>query len=372
MLDGICRFAFEANWILDTHYYRTGLLPDSWKGDGIITMLHVPNRNRKLTSFICSHLHCAIVDLSCNDPTVELPRVLQDNPGIGRAGAEYLASLGCRHLGFVMQSRNHFHEERHEGFKQAARDLGLGFSLHRVPKNLSEVGNDPGWLVRPLPLGMDAPVGVMMAEDEMVRWVIDACEMANLSIPDDLALLGVDNSREVCELGPVALSSIGNNAFQHGYEAASLLQRLMDGEQPSQEPLRIPRGSLHTRQSTDIIVAKHPHVAAAMRHIAGHFTDPALTHEKVAAKVPMSGRRLHDAFLRHIGRSIHDEIVERRLRHALRLIKETDRKLSDIAEASGFKTHETMSRMIHREYDQPPSSFRRLVVGGPAIDPHAR
>lgn len=359
MLDGICRFAFESNWILDTHYYHTGLLPDSWKGDGIITMLHVPNRNRKLSSFIRSQRHCAIVDMSCNNPTVELPRVLQDNPGIGRAGAEHLASLGCRHLGFVMQDRNHFHEERYEGFKQATQDFGLGFSLHRVPKNLSKVGSDPGWLLRRLPLGMDGPVGVMMAEDQMARWVIEVCETANLSIPDDIALLGVDNSREVCELGQVALSSVGNNAFQHGYEAAGLLQRLMDGEPPPREPLRIPRGSLHARQSTDIIAARHPHVAAAMRHIAEHFTDPGLTQEKVAAQVPMSGRRLHDAFVRHIGRSIHEELVERRLRQALRLIKETDRKLSDIAEASGFKTPETMSRLIHQEYGQPPSSFRR-------------
>lgn len=359
MLDGICRFAFEANWILDTHYYHTGLLPDSWKGDGIITMLHVSNRNPKLTSFIHSHLHCAIVDLSCNDPTVELPRVLQDNPGIGRAGAGHLASLGCRHLGFVMQGKNHFHEERYEGFKQAARGFGLGLSLHRAPKNLSTAGNDPGWLLRRLPLGKGGSVGVMMAADDIARWVIEACEMAGLSIPDDLALLGVDNSREVCELGRVALSSIDNNAFQHGYEAAKLLQRLMDGESPPKEPLRVPRGSLHARQSTDIIAARHPHVAAAMRHIAQHFTDPELTQEKVAAQVPMSMRRLHDAFLRHIGRSIHEEIIERRIRHALQLINESDRKLSDIAEVSGFKMPETMSRMIHRQYGQPASSFRR-------------
>ena len=285
--------------------------------------------------------------------------MLQDNPGIGRAGAEHLASLGCRHLGFVMQDRNHFHVERYEGFKQAARDLRLGLSLHRVPKKPSAADNDPSWLLRRLPLGTDGPVGVMMAADDMARWVIEACEMANLSIPDDLALLGVDNSREVCELGPVALSSIGNNAFQHGYEAARLLQRLMDGEPPPREPLRVPRGSLHARRSTDIIAARHPHVAAALRYIAEHFTEPGLTQESVAAQVPISGRRLHDAFLRHIGRSIHQEIGERRLRHALRLIKETDRKLSDIAGDSGFKTPETMSRLIHKQYGQPPSGFRR-------------
>jgi LacI family transcriptional regulator len=359
MLDGICRFALESNWILDTHYYHTGLLPDSWEGDGIICMMHTPNQNPRLTSFIRAHQHCAIIDLSCNDPSVVLPRVLQDNLGIGRAGAEHLASLGCRHLGFVMQGINHFHQERYEGFKMAAKELGLGLSLHRAPKNMLAGDSNPGWLLRQLPHGSGAQPGVMVAADYLAQSVINVCEIADLSIPEDLALLGVDNCREFCELGPIALSSISNNALQHGYEGAKLLQHLLDGGAPPAEPVRVPRGALHSRQSTDIIAARHPHVAAAMRHIADHFTDPALTPEAIGAQIPMSERRLHDAFVRHIGRSIHQELVERRVQHALRLIKETDRKMSDIASASGFNTPETMSRVFQREFGQPPSSFRK-------------
>lgn len=357
MLEGICRFAFEANWMLDTRYYHTGVLPDSWEG-GIICMLHVPHRNPKLSDFIRSHMHCAIVDLSCNDPSVDLPRVLQDNRGIGKAGAEHLASLGCRHLGFVMQGSNHFHLERCEGFKQAARDCGLGMSLHRAPKNLGAAGQDANWLLRRLPIGKAGTLGVMMAADYLVHWVVQACDIAELSIPKDLALLGVDNSREFCELGSLSLSSIGNNAFQHGYQAASLLQRLFEGEPPPQEPLFIPKGALHVRHSTDIIAAKHPHVATVMRHIADHFTDPDLTCGVISSQVPMSSRRLHDAFVRHVGRTIHEELEERRVQYALRLIKQSRRKLSDIAQDSGFKSPETMSRLFQRNLGHPPSHFR--------------
>ncbi|MGL5019966.1 MAG: AraC family transcriptional regulator [Luteolibacter sp.] len=359
MLDGICRFALEANWILDTHYYHTGLLPDSWEGDGIICMLHAPRRNPKLTAFIRAQRQRAVVDLSCNDPSVELPRVLQDNRGIGRAGAEHLASLGCRHLGFVMQGTNHFHSERYEGFKQAAMDLGLSSSLHRAPKSLKAGAQDPSWLLQRLPVGEMGTLGVMMAADYLARWVVQACELADLSIPNDLALLGVDNSREFCELGPISLSSIGNNAFQHGYQAAHLLQRLLDGELPPQEPLLVPKGALHPRHSTDIIAAKHPHVATVMRHIADHFTDPNLTPGLITSRIPMSDRRLHDAFVRHIGRSMHEELVERRVQHALRLVKQSDRKLSDIAQNSGFKSPETMSRLFQRNLGHPPSHFRK-------------
>ena len=129
MLEGIYQFGAEANWILDTVYYHTGLLPHSWDGDGILSMLHVPGKNAKLTAFIKAHRHLPTVDLSMNDSSIELPRVLQDNPGIGKVGAEHLAALGCRHLGFVIHEPNHFHRERFDGFREAAEALGLDAKL---------------------------------------------------------------------------------------------------------------------------------------------------------------------------------------------------------------------------------------------------
>ncbi len=83
-----CQFGAEANWILDTVYYHTGLLPQSWDGDGILSMLHVPGENAKLTAFIKAHRHLPTVDLSMNDSLHRAPRVsCRDNPGIGKAGS---------------------------------------------------------------------------------------------------------------------------------------------------------------------------------------------------------------------------------------------------------------------------------------------
>lgn len=357
MLNGVCQFAFEANWVLDTVYYHTGLLPQSWDGDGIICLLHVPNVNSRLTAFIKAHSHCPAVDLSMNDPSVELPRVLQDNPGIGKAGAEHLASLGCRRLGFVIHKRNHFHQERYEGFKQAARKMGLRTALLRAPSDFVTHHRSPDWLLRHMP-AEERPFGVMAAADYLTQWVTKACARAELSIPEDVALLGVDNCREICELAPVGISSIGNNAFQHGYQGAKLLQGLLDGNPAPAEPVRVPPGALYVRQSTNIIATRHPHVATAMRFIADHYADHELTPKQVAARIPMSERRLHDAFVKHIGRSIYQEILERRIQCALHLIKETDRKLWDISESSGFGSPEMMSRLFRRKLGHSPSSFR--------------
>lgn len=358
MLKGICQFALEANWVLDTSYYHTGLLPRSWEGDGIICLLHVRGMNSKLTRFIQEHSSCPIVDLSWNDPSVKLPRVLQDNRSLGEAGVKHLASLGCRHMGFVMQKRNHFHQERYEGFKKAADELGIKTSLLRAPSNGLSHRDNPEWLTSHMPEG-ERPFGVMAAADYITQWVYIACSLADLSIPEDIALLGIDNASEICELAPVALSSIGNNAFQHGYESAKLLQDLLDGKPAPSEPLRIPAGALYVRQSTNIISTRHPHVATAMRYIAEHYADPDLTTKQVATLVPMSERRLHDAFIKYIGRSIYQEIVERRIQCAMHLIKDTKQKLWDISDASGFSSPEMMSRLFKRQLGHPPSSYRK-------------
>lgn len=357
MLEGICQLGAEANWVLDTVYYHTGLLPPSWDGDGILSMLHVPNANPKLTSFIKAHRHCPTVDLSMNDPSIELPRVLQDNQGIGKMGAEHLASIGCRHLGFVIHKPNHFHQERFEGFKKTAESMGLQVSLLKAPSNFVTRNSSPGWLLKHLPEN-ERPFGVMAAADYLTQWVTKACARADLSIPEDVAQLGVDNCREICELAPVAISSIGNNAFQHGYHGAKLLNDLLTGSPPPAQPIRVPPGALYVRQSTSILATRHPHVATALRYIADHYTNPELTPKTVAAQVPMSDRRLHDAFIKYIGRSIYQEILERRIQCAIKLIKGTDRKLWDIAENAGFGSPEMMSRLFRRKLGHPPSSYR--------------
>lgn len=358
MLAGVCQFASEANWILDSLFYHTGLVPRTWEGDGVLCMLQSPECHTPITGFVRGHLHIPTVDLSWNDHSIEVPRVLQDNAAIGRLGAEHLVSRGCRHFGFVLHDRNSFHEERMQGFAEAIAAMGLAVERIYVPNDYMTTGNGADWLTRHIPEDV-RPFGVMAAADYLTQWVCKACDGAGLSIPDDVALLGVDNCRVICELAPVGISSIDNNAFQHGYEGAKLLDQLMNGLPAPASPILIPPGALHVRASTDILATRHPHVATALKYIEDHYADRHLTPKVVAAEVPMSERRLLDAFQKYVGRSVYQEIVHCRLQHALRLVQSTDQKLWDIAEASGFTSPELMSRLFQRQLGHPPSSYRQ-------------
>jgi LacI family transcriptional regulator len=365
MMQGVCQLGYEAGWILDLGYYHTGALPREWDGDGLLCMLQVPQYGRELSDFVLRHKHIPAVDLSLNDPSVALPRVLQDNVAIGRMGAEHLISRGCRHLAFFITDNSSFHRERLHGFREAAATLGCKVQVIHPPADHMQSRIQTDWLNRYFPVN-ERPLGVMVEADYAAQWLAFACNSAGLSIPDDVAILGVDNSPEICELSPVPISSIDNNTFRHGYEGAKLLNDLMSGRPAPSEPLIVPAGALHVRASTDIMATRHPHVATALKYIDHNYSSCDLTPEKVAAQVPMSARRLSDAFLKYVGRSIYQEITHRRIQHALRLLRSTQDKLWEIAESAGFNSPEVMSRIIRRELGNTPSSYRNPSTITPA------
>ena len=363
MLNGVCQFACEAGWVLDTLYFHNGILPRNWSGDGILCLLELREVDPAAPRFVMAHRGVPVVDLSGNEPSVPACRILQDNRAIGRMGAEHLASIGCVQVGFAIQDRNNFHCERYEGFQARAEELGLAVARIQVPRDFALSQRTTAWFTHHVPK-QAAPFGVMAAADYIAQWILKVCQSARKSVPEEVAIIGVDNSREICDLAPVSLSSIDNNAFQHGYEGAKLLHGLMAGRRAPSRPVIVPPGALHVRESTDVVAARHPHVAAAMRHLAQHFTEPQLTSAHVAAQVPMSKRRLNDAFMKYTGRTICQELAHRRLQHALKRIQTTDEKLWVIAEQSGFHSAEVMSRLFHRQLGHWPSTYRHPESGG--------
>jgi LacI family transcriptional regulator len=358
LLDGVCHFAYEAGWILNSLYHFVDELPADWTGDGILCMLDTPGRNPSLTDFVARHRNIPIVELSINDPSLDVPRVLQDNHQIGRMGAEHLMSIGCEELGFVIHDINHFHSERLEGFRQRGAESGLRVRVITIPYGFVSSPIDKAWFLKQIP--NVRPYGVMVAADYLAQWMLDACDKTGISVPEEVALVGVDNTRQICGLSSIALSSIDNNAYQQGYRAAECLDKLMAGRAARAREIRIAPGALHVRQSSTIFANSHPHVATALRYIAKSFHDPQLDAQKVAQQVPMSERRLHDAFVKYVKRSVYQEILGRRLSHAKALIIGTERKLWDIAEVSGFGSPEIMSRIFRRKTGHPPSYFRCL------------
>jgi LacI family transcriptional regulator len=206
------------------------------------------------------------------------------------------------------------------------------------------------------------PVAVLAEYDDRAIDVLDAALLAGLKVPEQVAVLGVDNDELRCPFAPVPLSSIDNDEERIGYEAARVLDDLLHGKPKPAQPLRIPPRRVVVRQSTNILAIPHEHVAMALRMIWEHYHEP-IDAVRVANEIPLSYPQLHVSFVKHVGHSMADEIERLRLEHAQQLLISTDSKLSEVARKSGFGSADRMGRVFMRRLNICPSDYRITMKG---------
>lgn len=204
---------------------------------------------------------------------------------------------------------------------------------------------------------LPTPLGVLALNDVVAAEVIDAAELAGLSVPTDIAVLGIDNDPVLTELGTVPLSSIDIARERVGYEAAALLDRLMRGEPAPQSPILVQPLGVVTRRSTETIAVHDADIARAARYIRDHFREPICVAD-VAAHTFLSRRRLQDRFQAAIGHGMNEEITRQRLEFAKHLLTQTNHKIAMIASLSGFSSAHRMSKVFQRVLSTTPQTYR--------------
>jgi LacI family transcriptional regulator len=176
-------------------------------------------------------------------------------------------------------------------------------------------------------------------------------------VPDEVAVIGVDNDRRLCELCDPPLSSVIPNSWKTGFEAAALLHRMMNGEQVGNEPRLITPLGVRTRQSTDVFAINDADIVAALKLIRSLACSGA-TVQEILKKIPMSRRVFESRFRKLLGRTPHAEIIRLRIERCRQLLSETDLPLSEVAQAAGFRHVEYLSVTFKREVGETPSAFR--------------
>jgi LacI family transcriptional regulator len=370
--DGIARYAREVGWILNNTYAKAGLPPVWWRGDGIIALIANPKDCAALRRFP----RLPTVDVSrgwisnAMPPRLRrqgagVPRVLYDNAAIGRLAAEHLLERGFKDVAFFNYGNYWMETERIPSFRAALAQAGARW--HEIPyyrhasAGSRRAARDERaairWLVRVLER-LPKPLAIFTASDEFSLLVLSACDGAGLAVPEEIAVLGCDNEEFVCAYAPIPLSSIDVNLDGLGYEAARLLDRLIDGKSPPAQPIIVPVKGLVVRQSTNILAVPHPKVARALRFIWEHFQEPIQARDVVRI-AGLSRRALEEAFRKHLGRTLAGEILQCRVAHARKLLLETDLKAHQIANQSGFSGIVHFSEAFKRLAGQRPSHFRR-------------
>ncbi len=327
---------------------------DRWDGHGVIARVENAAIARSVR-----RLHLPVVDVSAARLLPSVPWVETDDEAVAREAFEHLRDRGFRQLAYCGDDRFNWSRWRREAFERLAREAGLPCAVRCAPagrpaESEAEVERIAAWVA-----ALPKPVGLMACYDFRGRQVLDACRRRRIPVPEDMAVIGVDDDELLCDLADPPLSSVILNPRRTGYEAAALLDRMMAGERVGPEARRIGPLGVATRQSTDVLAVEDRDVAAVLRFIRERACE-GISVKDVLRAHPQSRRRLEQRFRTLIGRSPHDEIMRVRLNRVKLLLAETDLSLERIAELAGFLHVEYLSVAFRREVGMPPSRFRAL------------
>jgi len=353
---GVAEYARQANWALDTTMAHYGHPPAFWQGDGVLT-LALPDR-RDLIRYL-RRLDLPIVALTGDVDGIATARVMLDNHRIGRIAAEHLLERGFQHLAFYKCTDYTDVRDREAGFAAAVAEAGLRHTCLNwyAASRRSPRLNPVRWLKRQL-LDLPRPLGVMAQSDHRAYFLLNVCEAARIRVPEEAAVVGVDNDEYTCEFAPVPITSVESNRQELAYQGAALLDALMRGQSPPSQPLLIPPTGLVVRRSSDILAIEHPEVAKALGFIWQHFPKRIGVTDVVAVPA-MSRCSLYRAFERLVGRTIREELERKRLEYARRLLLTSPHKVAHVARLSGFQSGEQFCRAFARVIGTTPSEFRR-------------
>jgi LacI family transcriptional regulator len=326
-----------------------------WEGDGIIARVE---NSRIAEAVLASGL--PLVDVSAANLLPGVPWVETDDKLVATLAFEHLAERGFRHFAFCGDPRFNWSNWRCEHFVQLARTAGrtcdvMGAS---VTSRSSDRWMDQAERLACWVATLPKPVGIMACYDLMGREVLQACRKAGLAVPDQVAVIGVDDDEQLCELADPPLSSVIPDPRRTGYEAAALLDAMMMGQRGEARGYFIPPLGVVARRSSDVIAVDDPDVAAALRFIRDHACQE-IGVEDVLRSVPLSRRVMEARFKKLIGHSPHDEIQRVRLTRAKELLRETDLSLYDIARRVGLKHAEYRSVWFKKAVRISPSEYRR-------------
>ena len=296
VLWGVGRYAAEHHWVLDSSMrWHSRLPPAPWSGDGVIAYCGMGDADMDLLRFL-HQTQCPVVETQGTRLVPEAGRVMISNEQVGKVGAEHLLSLNFQHLGFVTFEDNAMEAPRRLSFQRTVEAGGACFHDLTFANLVAEVSALP------------RPMGLMATNDLNAINVTLALTDAGWRVPEEYAVLGVNDTEVVCELAPVPLSSVNCNYEQQGYEAAALLARLMNGEPVPAEPTVIlPRG-VTVRRSTDAVALNDIDSARFLRYLRDHYLEQ---HglQQVAQDLGVSLRKVQANFQKYLGHSLLDELT---------------------------------------------------------------
>lgn len=363
LIRGIARFNRErAHWRVE--FTPRGLDDPpptwlkAWKGDGILARINDPRMARALTD-----KGVPVVDLRRTVRREGIPQVGPDDAAVAQLTLEHLRQRGFRRFGFVglPPGTHKAMDIRAEHFRRLVEEAGC--EHHQL--NVRAVSGGDRWEMLCRQIGrwikrLDRPCAIMTCNDDLGLQVLDACRRLAIRVPDEVAVAGVGNDVCLCDLALPGLTSVDLNPQKIGYQAAALLDRMMQGKYVSDRETLVAPERIVARMSTDVVATDDPWVARAIVYIRARACE-GIQVADVLREVHLSRAALEPRFKQALGRTVHQEIQRVRLARVQELLAVTDMPIKQIAHEAGFAYPEYMMRVFRRATGQTLKQYRNAT-----------
>jgi LacI family transcriptional regulator len=362
LINGVLRYAADngRNWSYVTAPESLSLsITDlrGWRGDGIIAALNTP------AEVACvKELALPTVNISGTLAKTPVPRVSVDHRLVGTMAAEHLIERGFQDFAFYGLRSVAYSATRQEAFNERLVAAGFRSVSLLMPPTFRAKGlqwrDQQRKLIKWLS-GLSAPVGLFAVTDYRARQVLDACRQVGLRIPQQVAVIGVDNEEVICAHVQPRLSSVARNNQMEGYHAAATLDHLLHRRVVAGAEECIPPLGVIARESTETVAFRDPRLCDAIEYLNEHISAP-IGVQELASRVGVSRRWMEYAFRDALGESPYQYIRRRRLKLARRLLeKDATAKIYEVASLTGFSSAKQLSMAFSQEFGASPREYQR-------------
>jgi len=333
---------------------------DRWHGDGIIADFDDPAVAAALAGCRVPVVAVGGSYADAADYPAGVPYVATDNHQLVELALDHLIDMGLQRFALFSLPEapdTRWAQERERAFgalmarQRMEADVFRGCATN-VASWEGAVQGQIEWL-RSLP----KPVGIIAVTDARARQLLQACAIAGISVPEQVALVGIDNDPLVRMLTRIPLTSVMQGTREMGRTAAQLLERMLHGARPAQARVLVPPAGINVQASSRHQPVHHPHVMRACHYIRQYACQGIKTHQ-VAEYVGVSRSSLEAYFRQELGCSVHDMILRLKLEAAKAGLEDGERSIEDVALACGFTSVQYLHLVFKRELGCTPRAWR--------------
>jgi LacI family transcriptional regulator len=340
-IDGILKWALE------------------WGADGLIGQLY---NDKEIEKFVRAGIPVIAQDFK--ERFAEIPNITGAYQETGQLGADYFLKKGFTNFAFYGFSDIVWSRERSEGFEKRVNETGhkVHYFEHKKARSTELWYYKPSSLSRWLK-SLPKPIGLMACDDNQGQHITEACRYLGIRIPEEVAVLGVDNDEMICDLSDPPLSSIALDVEKGGYDTAKLLDHLIKHGITDYHDIVVKPMQVITRHSTDIYATNDDHIASSLKFIHQNI-DKNLHVDEVVKQVPLSRRALEKRFLEITGYPVYKYIFNLRIEKFTQKLLDTDMSVFEIALDMGLSDSKNIARQFRQVKGCSPSAYRNKYMAG--------